>query len=228
MLSPDNSYQDLVHSISQNTKLRILLHFSKEVLIKLEMLSCEKINLWSTPTWGRLDSFILDYWSFLSLIFFSHFLLQIFFKCILHNFYAFFFVFNLILSQKDRSHYFILNLLLANKIFDTGAAWYSYSNHWNALEISKGYFIYTFSLPEKRSIENTMYGNENNPTLSQIVAKYIKVSPYSLAEKKCSTSANACVMHPSWRHTSVKHASCSRHVFVKLESSSPFSCWPWP
>lgn len=155
-----------------------------------------------------IDRFFLSF-------FFSHFLLQIFFKCILHNFYAFFFVFNLILSQKDRSHYFILNLLLANKIFDTGAAWYSYSNHWNALEISKGYFIYTFSLPEKRSIENTMYGNENNPTLSQIVAKYIKVSPYSLAEKKCSTSANACVMHPSWRH----NLSNMRHAHVMCSSS---------
>lgn len=38
MLSADNSYRDLVRSLSQNTEIRILSHCSKEILIKLQML----------------------------------------------------------------------------------------------------------------------------------------------------------------------------------------------
>lgn len=38
VLSAENSYRDLVRSLSQNTEIRILSHCSKEILIKLKML----------------------------------------------------------------------------------------------------------------------------------------------------------------------------------------------
>lgn len=38
VLSADNSYRDLVRSLSQNTEIRILSHCLKEILIRLQML----------------------------------------------------------------------------------------------------------------------------------------------------------------------------------------------